>query len=97
MNHNQPEFLQMKQPNPTETDTDATIRLVCYILITFLFSTLPSWLALYTGEKLPVVWTWFAFILIAYTLGALAMRKYYLAKCETIKMLYDNTKHISKR
>jgi hypothetical protein len=87
----------MKYPNPSETDIDVTMRLACYILITFLFATLPSWLAWYTGEKPAVVWTWFAFVLIAYTLGALAMRKYYLEKCETIKMLYDNTKHISKR
>ena len=87
----------MKKTNPTENGMDATIHLACYVLITFLFATLPSWLAWYTGEKPAVIWTWFSFVLITYTLGALAMRKYYIAKCETIKMLYDNTKHISKR
>lgn len=87
----------MKKTNPTENGMDATIRLACYVLITFLFATLPSWLAWYTGETPAVIWTWFSFVLIAYTLGALAMRKYYITKCETIKMLCDNTKHISKR
>jgi hydrogenase-4 membrane subunit HyfE len=89
----------MKRVRPNELTEDTVfntkIRVVCYVLFTFVFALIPVWLHMLSGSDTRVVVFTFGFILISYTCGVLGA--YRLLKSEEILNTSNTNTDIYKR